>query len=1218
MLLSILMLASFYAFSPAQTTSGNLTLSIAEPPSILALEQEIPVIVTLKNDGDEKVKGQVHLNVIDRWRVVGDSTRDFQIGPGDSQEMTFLCVPGKGTYAAHYPIHATATVDTADGEKKLHTVWVVEVPSDALLASDVPARQQEVIALHASGVLSLASLNRARVSFRVGDAGDVVELPVGWTGSDPGTGTSVFRRNVHRGEQRSAIGVHPPWRTGWGVTWIEYLIQLPEITPIRLDFATAIRDHVPDREPPSDGVQFEIWAASGETDAFEQVFVRFSDAKRWEEAEVDLSKFAGQTIRLRLLTHPGPAHDTTCDQAYWADPILLAGASPQTDETDQAHRVRLFDSKKMAQQAVQGDISEQSWQLADSIGVALIPGRYGIVDSILSFATPKNTSPENVLTFEGWRIEMDGRRIGDWRSGFTYGDPRVEGDTWILPIVDGEKELRLVTRVWSGPNGWRVRFVLEGMAPNEQGQPRLTHISLGSVDHKVHRLYAGHGNVLEAPGKLRLRYDGFKLSTSFAGFDFTNGLSMVQATDIPPDAVVVDPERQLATLEAHHNVTFTLVPSTDGAFDAARRYRNIAQLSAGGGVPKLLGKMALDQWGGDYARAAEDLENAARYGLTDTVFVKHVWQRWGYDYRLPDIYPPAGDWDAFQRMVDACKRNGILFAPHDNYIDFYPDATGFSYQHIIFNPDGTPQRAWYNKGRQAQSYRWLPHAFQPWMEQNLQKIQDAVAPTSYFIDVFSAIPPVDYYDEAGRFYPKMVTIKAWGEAFDRVRELFDGAPTISEAGHDALVGHLDTAEADHQGWTPENRQWSWDVPAEDGERIPWHDMVTHGKFVLFAGGLGNRYAGAGTQEMHGYGSDDYLSMTVLGGRSPMCDGPFNRRAVMTYWLLHDICSELAKREMTQHTFLQDNIHLQAVRFGKDASVVVNRSSADWDFEGQTLPSYGFFAQAGDQIASVVRRDGVISAYAEGPGTLFVDARPPEHFGGIPIYVEILGVESLGGRRFALLSRWVIQSPVKEPGTTFVHFTNATVNPNSEQIAFQAQFAIGQEQWQDIGIYEVRAEGRLPENIPAGDYGIRFGIYQPEQRGRRLIIPGPRDRTNRRIGGTLVVTEGEDGDLSFSYEPSPPDEATERLNLTRQLVDFGPLMTNGAFRLLKDEKLLIPLPESADFEVILNLDKLQFPPIQKVEALDTNGQPIGEVEIHTQDELLHFTAEQDVFAYRLIP
>ena len=67
--------------------------------------------------------------------------------------------------------------------------------------------------------------------------------------------------------------------------------------------------------------------------------------------------------------------------------------------------------------------------------------------------------------------------------------------------------------------------------------------------------------------------------------------------------------------------------------------------------------------------------------------------------------------------------------------------------------------------------------------------------------------------------------------------------------------------------------------------------------VPLAGGLGQRYAAGGDSTpapaVHSYASDDYLTNTVLGGRNPMCDGPFSRSAVMTYWLLHDLCAELA-------------------------------------------------------------------------------------------------------------------------------------------------------------------------------------------------------------------------------------------------------------------------------------------------------------------------------------
>ncbi|MBT5537243.1 hypothetical protein HOK31_29550, partial [Candidatus Poribacteria bacterium] len=1208
-----------YLFAPAEASRDGVTLAIQPVAVVQALEAEIPVVVTLtrqvSTDEDAAIlRGAVALEVIDTWRVVGEAPQDFELPPGGTAELSFTCVAGAGSYAAHYPIHARATVATASGELSLHAVLVVEVAREAVGRAVPTDASLRVRTLGAPGRLSLLSLADARTSFRVGDSGEPTPQPVGWAGTDATTGATLTHATVSRGDRRMALSVHPPWKTGWGSMSSEWIVSLPEAEPILLDFATAIRDHNPETEPPSDGVQFEVWTATEPDGEAKRVWSRFSDAKRWEPARVSLTGLGGMRVRLILVTDPGPHHNTTCDAAYWADPVLIAGVEPAQETPPHARQAQ--EAEAMAQRALRGDVMEHALRLSDVAAAAILPGAHGIADGLLSLAMGAET-----LTYRGFRVEVDGRRIGDWRSGFTYGPPQVDGDVWTLPVRDGDREFVLRTRVWTEAGGLRLRFSLTGAERDAAGHPRVTHLSLGPVDRKVRRLYAGHGNVLEEPGRLRLGYNGFNLSTSFVGFDFENGLSLVQATDIPPDALTHDPDADLATLEAHHDVTWTLVPSTSGAFDAARQYRSIAAPAAPESLPKIAGRMCLDRWSGDYARAAADIDRAAVYGLTHAVFVKHVWQRWGYDYRLPDIYPPAGNADDFQAMADACERAGVLFAPHDNYIDFYPDAPGFSYRHVIFNDDGTPQRAWYNRGREAQSYRWLSHAFGPWMDENLASIQDGIAPTSYFIDVFSAITPRDYRDEAGRFYPSAESVKRWAEAFDMARERFDGAPMISEAGHDALIGHLDAAQADHMAWTPADSSvsgsWAWKLPAGDGERIPWHDMVTHGAFTLFAGGLGNRYQGDASRELHGYGSDDYLAMTVLGGRSPMCDGPFNRSAVMTYWLLHDLSAELESREMTQHRFADDNIHRQVVRFGQQSEVAVNRGEADWEVDGHRLPSYGFYAEAGEQRAAIERIDGTIAAWAEGPDALFFDARPPEHFGGVPIRAEVVGAEMVEGRRFRLRMRWKVDSPVQERGNAFLHFTNADVAPDGEQIVFQGHVPLSPERWSQAGESEVDVEAALPDDAPAGTYGVRFGIYQPERGGRRLRLQGRRDGTGRRDGGELTFEASGENPIAVTHTPPPPDSTSERLNMRRAIVDFGPAATNGAFRFLKRERTIIPLPGGAVSTVVLRPEALGIgPTVSRIEALSEDGTSEENVPFTLGDGRLTFATTPDTFAYRL--
>ena len=487
-----------------------------------------------------------------------------------------------------------------------------------------------------------------------------------------------------------------------------------------------------------------------------------------------------------------------------------------------------------------------------------------------------------------------------------------------------------------------------------RGEPRFTKLALGAGSEKPWRIYGGFGNVIEDPkADFVLNRGGFTLNTRHVGVDYQNGMSLAIASDFFPDRMVCKPSEKLFTLEAHNDVTFILTPSSLNAFMAAKEYGRIAGFKSSPGLEELLGRQCLDQWGGDYQSAASDAKMAAKYGLDHSIFVKHVWQRWGYDYRLPEIYPPMGGVEPFKLLSDTCQENGIIFAPHDNYIDFYPDAEGFSYNHIIFNADGTPQRAWYNKGREAQSYRWLPHAFKPWLVKNMELIRDNIGAHGLFIDVFSAIPPMDYYDRDGRFYDSKRTAKEWSDAFDTCREILwkNKGPMLSECGHDGLIGSLDGGQADHYSgnrWGGENGKW---------ERVPWHDIVSHGKFVLLGGGLGSRYAEKDPAPS-GYGSDNYNGTTVIGGRNPMSDGPFSIAAVKTYWMLHDVCDWLAHHKFNSFEFevrdpkvgenmkiRKDNKHLYTTIhrlhsvFGEGdetAEIWCNRGADDWELPGEIV------------------------------------------------------------------------------------------------------------------------------------------------------------------------------------------------------------------------------------------------------------------------------------------
>ena len=125
---------------------------------------------------------------------------------------------------------------------------------------------------------------------------------------------------VHRlPKPKPGLGIHPPWKGGPGKARVVWTLDLPESEPITLGASLAIRDTQPE-EPNSDGVTFRVLADDS------VLFEEHTDTKEWKDIRVDLSAFAGEKIRLALESDVGPARDSTCDQSYWGEPWVYAGA----------------------------------------------------------------------------------------------------------------------------------------------------------------------------------------------------------------------------------------------------------------------------------------------------------------------------------------------------------------------------------------------------------------------------------------------------------------------------------------------------------------------------------------------------------------------------------------------------------------------------------------------------------------------------------------------------------------------------------------------------------------------------------------------------------------------------------------------------------------------------------------------------------------------------
>lgn len=1200
------------AFNPPSDTQGAFTARIDGPAVFEAAGKPVDYTLVLENSGATAVDGEARFEVIDDWRVEVGGDAAFRLDASGTHRIPFRVVPGPESLNALYPVHAFVSLGEGKDAVALHPVLIAGMwrPDPPRPTPDIPWKP---VALEEKDLLYLAQMPVCRRIMVLEDS-EPVAFPPGTGGEEPRT-----RMHVRVGEavtlqhsQRSSIIIHPPWHGGHrGSGIVEFPVRLPESEPISLGFYNAIRQHRKS-EPPSDGVTFRVRVAEMDGPVLgEVVYERHTDAKEWKRGQVDLAAWAGKAVRLQLESHPGPDMDTTCDLSYWGSPQLGAGLYSAYIDGGEAWRPP-GEPKIRVGAWTQAD-GDWEWYL-EPCGSGLLHAtnlfrhgerqlRLGGINVVAAGNGLHTTDP--VTRLKDVREESEDGRIRFRHSfdGWTH-----DFDLMIEASIEGNlPRLRVWLENAPEPKPWQSVHIED------------VHLSISNPS----RIYAGVGNVLEDPQPFRLHFDGHQMATSFVGYDFENGLSLVQAMDVPPDYLAFDGES--CSLHAPHAQTITLLPAQN-VWQAAARWGEVDGKPASPGVEKLAGRFVFDLWGGRYAESRAALERAMRYGVRDAVVVWHNWQRWGYDYRLPDIWPPNpnfGTLEEFQALADTCMRNGFLFAPHDNYIDFYPDAEDYSYDRIAFTGGGQPIRAWFNKGRGAQAYRWRPDCITPFVERNLELIRDGVAPNSYFIDVFSSMGPHDYWTRGGRFVSRIETRRIWGETFAWIRDYLGDAPQISESGHDQLVGWLDGAQANHlrvrTGPDDPADGMVWEVPCADAERIPWIDAAHHAEFALHGAGYSPRYTAGLDARLHGMYSDDYICTEVLTGHPGMVHHPpFGRQIVRKFWLTDALMHALALKRIGNVVFADGDIHRQAVRW-ENGVVRVNRGKTDWNAGGHVLPQYGFHAQAGPAEAAIERLDGVLAEWARDPEFIYVNART-QLGTRLPVSVSAERVEFTGDRTLEVDLAWQARAPLAKDWRVFVHFMDA-----SGGILFQADHAPPTPATQWDGPEHSYGRTRIPDAYgPGSTFELRAGLYEPGT-GVRAALEGANDGRNAiRLGKVRLDGEG-DTIKSAAWEPreTAGDPYRARMNPAGKALDFGGIITDGACRLYTEDGALcvMALPDQrAPFMLKVRPASLPWKTAPATKAMGYNeaGGALGEAPLRIEGGWLVLECRPGVHRWRLIP
>ncbi|MCF7849680.1 MAG: hypothetical protein K9M45_12585, partial [Kiritimatiellales bacterium] len=173
-----------------------------------------------------------------------------------------------------------------------------------------------------------------------------------------------------------------------------------------------------------------------------------------------------------------------------------------------------------------------------------------------------------------------------------------------------------------------------------------------------------------------------------------------------------------------------------------------------------------------------------------------------------------------------------------------------------------------------------------------------------------------------------------------------------------------------------------------------------------------------------------------------------------------------------------------------------------------------------------------------------------------------------------------------------------------------------------GSFDITFPIRVPKDIPAGKYTVRYGLYRRDG-GNRLALRGITDGGQRIMGGNLTVNKKVDAVTggSFALEHGDLPEEAE-LNVDSKMLDFGAVVTDGAFRLIHAEQQawqLIPLPGSNPFRAELRLDKLEAEGrrVRMIECIDPASASFLVPKWSQDGDTVTLSCDGQSFAYRII-
>ena len=1035
--------------------------------------------------------------------------------------------------------------------------------------------------------------------------GKPVEMPTSWIGHfDERSGISYKPWGKVLG--REAFLIHSPWRVSPGRTWVEYQLALPRLTPIHLSFGIVMgpESGVPEK---SDGATFscDLTARGAER----QLMREHQATEKWKLFDFDLSPYAGETVKLRLQVEPGPKNDPSWDYSFFGDAKIVVGTA--RDARDEWVK-RLTSTRAYAATS-----KASLLPLGNSAGCGVVP----------SNLLPCSNKLER--TANGWRFVYTGAdgpvtfqftpatgTLDDFTAQFGKGRPFLPamGGGAIVVRKEGNKTVEVPARgghaveerregdtldvVWEYdlPDrplriAWSYRMEGKALVVSARcDEPMINHFSLGNAVAPLRRTLTlpylpGMVNYLPVAGVFVCRFLDWTQSHASecpqgeAAYELTTATNRNALVETGYIAVSPDVDEVLPN-----------IPHPPSPF-----------------LSVLAPRMMLDIWGhknGSFAGDAENLRELKDLGVDHLAIIQHVWQRYGYDVKLPDHIPanPAFGGDEGMKLFgQAANECGYLWALHENYIDLYPDAPSYDPAARVLHADGSPSLGWFNAGTKVQAFAIKAARAPGFARQNSPEAHARYGTTAAYLDVDPCVPPwfqLDHDVTQPQAAMMALRVQREPELFQLERDTH-GGPLFGEgANHFYWAGSCDGVEAQVAGGEDH-------APFLDLDLLKIHpQMMNHGM------GYYERWyrSGYGLAWGEDAGSprslDQYRAQEIAYGHAGFIGNPLTAR-VQYVWrehnLLHplqrlygtarpvEIAYQVQGRYVTASAALVagDNSR-QRIRYDNGLTVWVNWRKEPWRVQAKSpkhcvLPQWGFLALGPDTEVVTALLDGKLGDYADCPEFIFADARthfdPPDGRPRKAITPKLREFRCLGGDRVQITYEWIVNDSLDENYMCYVHAVNKRATAE-QHIVFQQDHALPRptSQWRkgDVildGPYEVTVSDKFD------DYDLMAGLFKPGS--AVLRFQGVTDRYGRIPIAKLKLQKQNGQVTAISADPtsSPPpgdqEDFKANTNPPGTWINFGKVATDGSIKINREANRMVifPYPRDQSFRASLDLETL---------------------------------------------